>query len=794
MILYFFDSYWNILGKASYKLPRGVYFFDDIESEDVETGTATFDVTLGFDEEDRMLVKTYGDHASYIVFADEQGQSKLWTIIDDESDELQMIHQFYAEDAGMDLINETLPEWGEPSTAQPISFYINKAIFDSGFEIGINEIPDLKRTLKWDGEATALNRLQSILTQFDNAELQFRFDVDRVNLQLKHKYIDVLKKRGNDTEVKLRMDKEVKNIKMKRTRANMFNAFRCYGATPEGKDSPVTLSGYKLTDQQKHINAETGKARFVLTNNILKDTESNAKYSRYLNPGEQGDGEGYYTGIYTGEASSQKTLADEVINKLKKTSEPEVNFEVEVIDVPIRLNVGDYVFITNNSGEQYLQGRILKTERRRSKGTFDITLGDYLIKDPEISAQIRELAKNIKGKDGISNFIFYAYADDEKGTGFSLTAEGKSFTGLATSTTNEQPIDPSLYTWNENKGQDGTTIKQSTVQYAISDSATKEPAIGWIDEIPEVPEGKFLWTKTELEFSNGEKTTAYTYSKQAEDGKPTGILIADNPPKESERYNGMIWKNTNANNNYVNGQNYIWNAAEEEWTMDTITAESFVGKTFKGFTFETSFDRQANEIGDIWVRGLTKTSDGETTTEWERYTKKTGKIIDTGVDSVQPGIVFGERIDYDSGTTTGQYNISANGIQLKNICQGNNYAGSLTAESLATKTWIDIRYEPGYTTAESNPCQYRIIALVDGTKELQLRGQARPTSGNFPTNGSPSIAILPVEARPSSNELLMVADSTKKGARVGVLAGGNIQVAAVNGSSYISLGGIRVTL
>lgn len=178
MILYFFDSFWNILGKASSNLPKGVYFFADIESEDVETGTATFDVTLGFDEEDRMLVKNYGDHATYIVFADEQGQSKLWTIIDDDSDELQMIHHFYAEDAGMDLINETLPEWGEPSTAQPISFYINKAIFDSGFEIGINEIPDLKRILKWDGEATALNRLQSILTQFDNAELQFRFDVD----------------------------------------------------------------------------------------------------------------------------------------------------------------------------------------------------------------------------------------------------------------------------------------------------------------------------------------------------------------------------------------------------------------------------------------------------------------------------------------------------------------------------------------------------------------------------------------------------------------------------------------
>ncbi|MGJ0995773.1 phage tail protein [Enterococcus casseliflavus] len=455
MIIFFFDRFWNPLGKASAKLPKGVTYYDDHEVEDVETCTSTFEVYVGFDEENRNIVRAYGQEATYFVTTDQEGHGRLWSVIDDESDEEAMFHYFYGEDAGMDLINEMLPAWGSPGSAKPIVYYIERAAADSGFEIGINEIPNLTRTLEWDGEATGLNRLQSIFTQFDNAELQFRFDIDENTLELKHKYIDILKKRGNDTGIELRMNREVKNIRMKRSRANMFNAYRCYGATPEGKENPITLNGYSLTTAQKEINPETGKARFVLSGNILKDTESNAKYSRYLNPYEQGEDEGYYTGIYNSEATTQNALANETILQLKKTGYPEVNYEVDVIDAPRTLKAGDYVSIVNDKDELYLEGRILKTDRSRSNDTFEITLGDYLIRDSGIAEQIQAMADKLKGKDGVSNFIFYAYADDDKGTGFSLNPQGKKYTGLTVSLVNQQPSDPSVYTWSLSKGSDG---------------------------------------------------------------------------------------------------------------------------------------------------------------------------------------------------------------------------------------------------------------------------------------------------------------------------------------------------
>ena len=455
MIIYFFDRFWNPLGKASATLPSGVNYYGDHEIEDVEQGTATFSVNVGFDEENRHIVRTYGQEAVYFITTDQEGNGRLWSVIDDESDEAEMFHSFYGEDAGMDLINEMLPAWGSPSSAKPIVYYIERAAADSGFEIGINEIPNLTRTLDWESEATGLNRLQSIFTQFDNAELQFRFDIDENTLALKHKYIDILKKRGNDTGIELRMNREVKNIRMKRSRANMFNAYRCYGATPEGKENPITLNGYSLTTAQKEINPETGKARFVLSGNILKDTESNAKYSRYTNPYEQGEDEGYYTGIYSSEASTQSALANETILQLKKTGYPSVNYEVDLIDAPRTLKAGDYVSIINDKDELYLEGRILKTDRSRSNDTFEITLGDYLIRDSGIAEQIQAMADKLKGKDGVSNFIFYAYADDDKGTGFSLNPQGKKYTGLTVSLVNQQPSDPSVYTWSLSKGSDG---------------------------------------------------------------------------------------------------------------------------------------------------------------------------------------------------------------------------------------------------------------------------------------------------------------------------------------------------
>lgn len=587
MILYFFDRYWKGLGKASSGLPKGVYYFDDQEVEDVETGTSTFEFFLGFDEETRDITKKYADETFYILAQDEQDETRIWQIIDDESDEEAMTRYFYCEDAGMDLINETLPAWDEPSSAQKAEYYIKKAVYDSGFEIGNNEIANLTRTLSWDGEASALARLQSILTQFDNAEFKFRFDIDESTLELRHKYIDLFKKVGSETGIQLRYGNQVKNIQVKRSKANLVNAYRCYGATPSGKDKPVTLDGYTLSDSQKEINAETGKARFVLSGNILKDTESNAKYSRYLNPNEQGQELGYYAGIYTGTAQTQKGLADEVIRKLKITGEPEINYIVELIDAPRTLGRGDYVFIINDYDEVYLEGRVLQVTRSRSNDTFEITLGDYLIKDSGINAKLQELADKIGSvKDGVSEFVWWAYADDELGNGFSLTAQNKAYTGLTKTSTDTQPTDPSVYTWSLSKGTDGTPGRGISgtpeTTYAKSANGTTPPTTGWTATRPDVPAGLYLWTKVITKYTDSTESTTLIPTLMGPKGDPgaAGVGLKDKAVEYAKGTSGTVpptsgWSETIPT---VGANEYLWTRTTLTYTDNSTSVAYSIGK------------------------------------------------------------------------------------------------------------------------------------------------------------------------------------------------------------------------
>lgn len=66
-------------------------------------------------------------------------------------------------------------------------------------------------------------------------------------------------------------------------------------------------------------------------------------------------------------------------------------------------------------------------------------------------------------------------------------------------------------------GGESTTIISNTVDYAISDSGTVPPD-DWLESIPPLQPGKYLWTRTVTEYSDGESSIAYGVSYQGENG------------------------------------------------------------------------------------------------------------------------------------------------------------------------------------------------------------------------------------------------------------------------------------
>ncbi len=73
------------------------------------------------------------------------------------------------------------------------------------------------------------------------------------------------------------------------------------------------------------------------------------------------------------------------------------------------------------------------------------------------------------------------------------------------------------------KGTNGTngtsvTIKSTSVTYQVSTSGTTTPTGEWLTEIPAVPAGQYLWTKTVVTYSDNKTTTAYSVSRNGTNG------------------------------------------------------------------------------------------------------------------------------------------------------------------------------------------------------------------------------------------------------------------------------------
>lgn len=73
------------------------------------------------------------------------------------------------------------------------------------------------------------------------------------------------------------------------------------------------------------------------------------------------------------------------------------------------------------------------------------------------------------------------------------------------------------------KGEDGNdgssiTITSTDVAYQVSESGVDIPSGVWLKDIPDVPQGQYLWTRTTINYSDGKSTVSYSISRSGEDG------------------------------------------------------------------------------------------------------------------------------------------------------------------------------------------------------------------------------------------------------------------------------------
>ena len=67
-------------------------------------------------------------------------------------------------------------------------------------------------------------------------------------------------------------------------------------------------------------------------------------------------------------------------------------------------------------------------------------------------------------------------------------------------------------------GKDGVGIRSTTITYAQGTSGTVAPTTGWASQVPNVPAGQYLWTKTVWTYTDNTNETGYSVSKIGEQG------------------------------------------------------------------------------------------------------------------------------------------------------------------------------------------------------------------------------------------------------------------------------------
>ena len=662
MIIYFANRSMEIQGSASTGLPGGFTVVEDTKTEEIETGVAVFECRVKFDSENRLQLEAMCEAGNYLLRSDGD-LNEFYTIIEVEVDTKEQTVYLYAEDAGMDLLNEVCPAY-EATANHDVAWYIKRYTADSGFEIGINEVPDLVKKLKFASEQTATERLTEIAEGFGGFEISYSFAIH--GIEVTHKYINIYQERGKDVADQLRLNQDIDRIITKMSVANLATALSCTGGTPKGKKDPITLQGYTYDDGDFYVDGK-----------LLKSRQAVAQWSRYAwEVTDASDWQGHHIRQYTYNTTSQATLCSKAIKELKKLRQMEVNYEVEINNLPEGIRIGDRINIVDDGGALYLSARILKLETSICDQKQTATLGEYLLKGSGISAKVEELAEKFAAMADRTLYTWIAYADDAQGNGISLDPEGKPYLGTAVNQTEEVAdiSDPSVFAWSKVQGPKGETGETGAQGAQGEQGPPGEPG----DTGAQGPQGEPGAQGPQGEKGVDVTATCRYYLLQA------STLGA--PSKPSQNPPGGNWDDTEPS--YTSGStNTLYFVdltvySDGTWAYSSVSKSSAYEAAKEAYNKAQQVTETLNGLTVVDANGVTKVNGGriDTDTLFAQDITATGTI--TGAQLIG-AILSGNAIDI-------QAVIDATSIGLKTELVDNSYCLVLSASGGTTKGEITL--------------------------------------------------------------------------------------------------------
>lgn len=172
--------------------------------------------------------------------------------------------------------------------------------------------------------------------------------------------------------------------------------------------------------------------------------------------------------------------------------------------------------------------------------------------------------------------------------------------------------------------------------------------------------GAWMGTMTSDSPVASTKFSDYTWKKiegdPGKDGAPTGITESAEEP--TDKYVGMLWKNTGTTSGLVQGATYRWNGTE--WEMYKFSAVNIEAETFKGYEFYGSiFESEFIEKLDALHRteGKVTIKDGRITVVANSQTNDLGSENGWNTVSTDKMTIDGYGLEIESDTHMRQLRI-----------------------------------------------------------------------------------------------------------------------------------------
>ena len=543
--------------------------------------------TYDFTTDPRHPDSVYITEGNYIAFRDKYGKDRLYTIMSIEGDEEWTVH---CEDIGLDLINEYAVPWDY--TARSIEDTLSVVLHDSGWEIGINEVSSYKRATKFEGTTDSqLTRIGDVCNQFD-AECEFAIEMK--GAKVTKQVINIYKTLGED-KTQQRFIDNINLISLSRSGSieDLITCIRCYGKEDE--------NGNKLTIAD--INYDDGRYFSPKGEHRIYDREARNKWSRFRAYDYEGQGEfdGYIVGTFEYDTDDANELLNRGLTELKSRNDVKVTYEASLYD--LRADIGDTVQIADNRFQEkvYLSARIQSVRNHYTvSGQDSGVLANYKILTSNPTSQVTQIMEQLKDQivSVKSTEITYQIGSSgvEAPTGAWLTDPPQTSPGqylwtrkTTTYTNGSQTTEYSVSRNGDDgkdgedgkpgpAGKDGRGVRSTSVTYQSSSSGTTIPTGVWSSSIPSVSAGKYLWTRTVIEYTDDTSSTLYSVSKMGGNGTDgKGIKSITEYYLASASSSGVTTSTsgwTTKIQTITTSKKYLWNYEVIHYTDDTSTTTS----------------------------------------------------------------------------------------------------------------------------------------------------------------------------------------------------------------------------